>query len=364
MENTTQTNLLDTFQRIESYLPQFARTGIFSPGAVDYLQGKRSLHRPRAEVLARKQETADTVTFSLRPPAGYPRFKPGQYIDVAVEIRGVRHVRQYSITSGIAQNDLAITVKLQDSGLVSGHLHAHTQAGQALEISVPKGEFVLPAGGAKEYHFCSAGSGITPVYAMVRALLSSGGNAPIHFYHAARSRDAVIFAAELEHLADRHENFFPHFFLNEAEGAEKRRLNAGGLTPLLSQDADVAGSAVFICGPGEFVQDLESFYSSKGFTRIATEYYTLPKVAAGTEAGSVEFVRSSKTAQGTGNLLELAEQAGLKPKHGCRRGICHECKAHKKSGMVKNILSGQLTQGEENIQLCVSQAVGRVEVEI
>ena len=78
----------------------------------------------------------------------------------------------------------------------------------------------------------------------------------------------------------------------------------------------------------------------------------------------MQFVRSGIEVKASGNLLETAEAAGLEPKHGCRRGICHECKAHKKTGSVRNILNGQVTQGEENIQLCVSEAIGRVEVEM
>ncbi|MBL8033218.1 MAG: 2Fe-2S iron-sulfur cluster binding domain-containing protein [Leptospiraceae bacterium] len=360
MENTVQTQLLDAFRAFEKVLPDIARTGIFSRSAQRYT-GINKHYRPIAEVVRKKRETADAVSLTLQLPEDFPASQAGEHIDLAVEIRGVRHVRQYSIVSREG-SELQVTVKNQAGGLVSGFIHENIVVGSKIEISAPRGGFTLPVKAAKSYIFCSAGSGITPVFAMARELLASGIKADVQFFHAAHSADAVIFRAELEHLAERHNNFLPQFFLSEAEGVEKRRLNFATLQNLLGSELAGNETKVMLCGPGDFVKNLEEGFRSLGIQNIASEYYTLPSMPATTEAGQATFVRSRVEAPAAGNLLEAAEAAGLKPKHGCRRGICHECKAHKKSGMVKNILSGQLTQGEENIQLCVSQAVGKVEI--
>ena len=370
MNQTAQTTLMDTFRLFESYLPGFARTGLFSQGGLRYTGIAQATYRPIALITHRTNETADTISLSLMPPSGYPAFRAGQHIDVAVEIRGVRHVRQYSLTGapshakngGFASEPLQITVKRQNDGLVSSYLHDHAFVGGRLEISAPKGDFVITNEKASTYVFCSAGSGITPVYAMARELLASGNQADIYFYHAARSAESVIFRAELEHLAEAHANFYPIFFLSEAEGVEKRRLNFETLSPLFGNALAKPTTEVYLCGPGEFVKNLQDGFSAAEFTAIHSEYYTLP--ASNSEASVMSFLRSGAEIVSSDNLLVAAETAGLKPKHGCRRGICHECKVHKKSGSVKNILSGQVTQGEENIQLCVSEAVGRVEIDL
>lgn len=362
MENTIQTHLLDAFRAFERVLPDIARTGIFSRSAQRYT-GVNKSYRPVAEVVRKKRETDDTISLALQLPPDFPASQAGEHLDIAVEIHGVRHVRQYSIVNRDA-NELQITVKKQNNGLVSSFIHENIVVGNRMEISAPRGGFTLPARTAKSYIFCSAGSGITPVYAMARELLSSGAEADVHFYHAARSAEGIIFRAELEHLAEGQGNFLPQFFLSEAEGIEKRRLNSKALKSLIGNGLDKANTQVMLCGPGDFVKDLEEGFRAMGVQNIASEYYTLPTVPATTEAGHAIFVGSRVETAASGNLLETAEAAGLKPKHGCRRGICHECKAHKKSGMVKNILTGQITQGEENIQLCVSQAVGKVEIEL
>lgn len=370
MNQTAQTSLMDTFKLFESFLPGFARTGLFSPGGLRYTGVAQPMYRPVALVTHRAAETADTISLSLIPPSGYPAFRAGQHIDVAVEIRGVRHVRQYSLTGapaqsvngGFASEPLRITVKRQHAGLVSNYLHDHAFVGTRLEISVPKGDFVIADQEPSGYIFCSAGSGITPVYAMARQLLNAGNKEDIYFYHAARSAESVIFRAELEHLAETHANFYPIFFFSEADGSEKRRLNFETLAPLLGSELSQAKTAIYLCGPGDFVQNLQDGFAAQKFAAVHSEFYTLPQQTA--EASVVNFLLSAAELVTTDNLLVAAESAGLKPKHGCRRGICHECKAHKKSGAVKNILTGKVTQGEEDIQLCVSQAVGRVEMDI
>lgn len=366
MENSIQTNLFQAFEKFQGLLPDIARTGLFSPGAQRYTQalaGKPAVnYRPEATVKLRRQETYDSISLVLTPPAGYPQFRAGQHIDVAVEIYGVRHVRQYSITSLAETPDLQITIKRQPGGLVSNFIFGTIKPGAKIEISAPRGEFTAPARDHSAYLFFSAGSGITPVYAMVRSLLKDGAWGDIHFFHAAKSAESVIFRDELKRLAAEHENFHPHFFYSEGSQTEQRRLNAASALMLLQNAVHPPQTPVMICGPGEFVQGIDNDLRGLHYTQIGTEYYTLPQNSAG--EGSAAFLRSGIEAKAAGNLLEAAEEAGLKPKHGCRRGICHECKAHKVSGTVKNILSGKESTGKENIQLCVSQAVGKVEIEL
>lgn len=366
MENMAQTSLFKGFEYFESLLPNFAKTGLFSPGAQQYAReqdGKMDArYRPRAEVVGRRNETTDTITLELTPPEGYPEFTPGQHIDVAVEIYGVRHIRQYSLTGLPGSKNLQITVKRQPGGLVSNFIYGTVYPKARLEISVPRGEFTMPSRDHSAYLFFSAGSGITPVYSIVRALLEADAWGDIYFFHAAKSRETVIFGEELKRLAAEHENFHPYFFFSESEGPEQRRLDAQSAVILLQNSVHPPHVPVFICGPGDFVQGLEKDLGAMQYSQIRTEYYTIPQTAAG--EGTAMFLRSRVSVKAEANLLEAAEAAGLKPKHGCRRGICHECKAHKRSGTVKNLLSGKESSGREDIQLCITQPVGAVEIDL
>jgi hypothetical protein len=61
----------------------------------------------------------------------------------------------------------------------------------------------------------------------------------------------------------------------------------------------------------------------------------------------------------------MAESAGLKPNSGYRMGICYTCKCKKKSGQVRNVVTGELSSNEEeDIRICVSAPVSNVDIEI
>jgi ferredoxin len=82
--------------------------------------------------------------------------------------------------------------------------------------------------------------------------------------------------------------------------------------------------------------------------------------------GTLRFTRSELTAPiAGGTLLEQAEAAGLTPEFGCRMGICHTCTCRKTAGAVQNILTGEVSDEEdEDIQLCISVPAGDVALEI
>jgi ferredoxin len=82
--------------------------------------------------------------------------------------------------------------------------------------------------------------------------------------------------------------------------------------------------------------------------------------------GTLRFLRSDRHAPiGAGTLLEQAEASGLSPEFGCRMGICHTCTCRKAAGAVRNVLTGEVSEEEdEDIQLCVSVPAGDVALEI
>ena len=82
--------------------------------------------------------------------------------------------------------------------------------------------------------------------------------------------------------------------------------------------------------------------------------------------GTVTFSASDVTAENDGGtLLDRAESAGLTPEFGCRMGICFSCTAIKKTGCTRNLRTGDLdSDPDQPIQLCVSAAVGDVDINI
>ncbi len=103
---------------------------------------------------------------------------------------------------------------------------------------------------------------------------------------------------------------------------------------------------------------------------IFFEYFGPPSSqAADKHAGTVTFLNENNvllTQECTNEtLLDLAENAGLNPVTGCRIGICHQCICKKERGTVFNTLTKEYSDtGAEEVQLCISVAVGDVELNL
>jgi ferredoxin-NADP reductase len=321
-----------------------------------------SLAEIRAQVVEVVDEAGGVKTFRLRPNRRWPGHRAGQYTGVAVEIDGVRVRRCYSIASAPGEKLLSFTVKRVPGGRMSGWLHDHLRPGDVLRLDPPAGEFVLPDPPPERILMLSAGSGITPVMSMLRALASAGAVRDVAFVHHAHSRDDVIFGAELEALAGRH----PGLRLHLCPGRfDEERLAA--LVP------DHARRETFLCGPAGLMGRVESMWQAAGATpRLRLERFTRPGAAALHEDGQVRAIelRLARTGRAipattSGTLLEQLERAGERPPHGCRMGICHTCRCRKRSGTVRNLLTGAVSSEEdEEIQICISVPASDVELQL
>lgn len=318
-----------------------------------------SLTDVRARVVRIVDETADSKTFVLQPNALWQRrhgARAGQFVQLRLEINGRRVERIYSLSSRPGARLIAITVKRQTGGLVSPHLHDHVQVGDVLTISQADGEFVLPALLPAKLLLLSAGSGITPVMAMLRDLQARHYQGDVVFLHVCRNPAELIFAKALQAAADS----FPELSLLVHFDD-----SAGRFTPEALQLAvpDVGERATWMCGPSGFMDAVHRHWRTQGLTTpLHSERFVaipmLPTTSPGTPVtvmlahSGAHFVTS-----GTAPLLVQAEAAGLSPKHGCRIGICRSCQCTKKSGTVENLQTGELSSTpNEQIRLCISVA--------
>lgn len=328
----------------------------------------RSPGEPRGRVVEVIEETGDTKTFVLRPNAAWPGHRAGQYTSVEVEIDGVRVRRCYSISSAPDEALVCITVKRVPDGRVSTWLHENVRAGDVLRLGAPAGDFVLGSPTPDALLLLSGGSGITPVMAMLRDLAARDAIDDIVFVHHARSRADVIFAQELEALDGRHPGLRLVLCLDD-DASAPRGFDEGRFATLVP---DFAERSTFLCGPKPLMDRAERLWESVGASdRLELERFTpvlraLP-TAASADAVRVRLGRSERSvvAKGQGSLLEQLERAGERPPHGCRIGICHTCKCRKQSGIVQNLVTGEVSsEPDEEIQLCISTPCSDLELDL
>lgn len=322
----------------------------------------------RAEVVAVDRGTEESVTLKLRPNRVWQGFQAGQFVNVAVEIDGVRHQRCYSPASHAGrQPELEITVKGHPEGLVSNFLADRAAPGMILRLSPAEGDFRLPDPRPESVLLIGGGSGITPLMAILRTLFAEGYDRPVALLHYAPDPARAIYREELERLAAEHSNFQLIRSYTRAPGTGEAD---GHFSPLhLPQsDPSFAEAETFACGPPALLDAVRGTWSNGLEHRLHVESFVPPTFfpAGNPGEGAVRFAGSGVEVANSGaSLLEQAEEAGVPAEYGCRMGICHTCTCRKVAGTHKNLITGEVSSApDEEIQLCVSAALGDLTVEL
>jgi ferredoxin-NADP reductase len=309
------------------------------------------------------------VTLTLRPNHRWNGFRAGQYIQLAVEINGVRHTRCYSLASSAHRSDgrVEISVGAHDRGTVSRFLHAEARRGLVVGLSPAQGEFTLPLPRPRRIVFISGGSGITPVLSMLRTLCDEGYSGEVAFLHYAPTAAHVGYRAELRRVAAEHPNVRMAIVHTRSDGGDLP--GRFGYDHLAQTASWWTEAETYLCGPRPLMDAVRDHYERAGIVdRLHTEEFTLSPVSvdAAEATGEVVFARSGTSAENSGaSLLEQAEAAGLSPEYGCRMGICFSCTQIKKTGCTRDVRTGELhTDPDTEIQLCINVPVGDVAIDL
>ncbi|WP_058834233.1 ferredoxin reductase [Luteimonas abyssi] len=322
-----------------------------------------SWERPLARIVGHAPAATGAVTLTLKPNRHWAGALPGQHVNLTAVIDGIHVTRSYSLDAPVgADGRLTVTVKGIDGGRMSRYLLDPARRGDVLDIGPGFGDLVLPATQTAPWLFLAGGSGITPLMALVRELAGQGMPVPLTLLYWARTRAEFCFADELRALAAAHPRFDVRFVLTgEAPAAIDEaggRIEAAHLAALVP---DLPTRHVYACGPGGFVAAAEALLNDR-VARLATEAFTPVPRPALDDAGtvSVRLARSGRDLQlprGV-SLLAALEAEGLKPKSGCRMGICNTCACTKPAGATRDLRTGTAhDEPTRALKLCINSAV-------
>ncbi|HSC21659.1 MAG TPA: iron-sulfur cluster-binding domain-containing protein, partial [Solirubrobacterales bacterium] len=252
-------------------------------------------------------------------------------------------------------------------GLVSNFLVDRAEPGMVVGVSAADGDFQLSQPRPESILLIGGGSGITPLMAILRTLFREGYGGPVALLYYAPDRDRCIYREELERLAAAHPNFQLLRSYTRAPGAGELD---GHFSPthLPQSDPSFAAAETFACGPPALLDAVRGTWANGLEQRLHVESFVPPTfVPVGAPGeGAIRFAGSGVEVENSGaSLLEQAEAAGLRPAYGCRMGICHTCTCRKRAGTHKNLVTGEVSSApDEEIQLCVSAALGDLTVEL
>lgn len=319
----------------------------------------------RGEVVDVRRETEDSATVTIKPGWGFAGdYRPGQYVGIGLRIDGRWHWRSYSLTS-IPRRDkklISITVKATPEGFLSTHLVNGVKPGTIVRLATPKGDFALPDPPPAKLLLVTAGSGITPVMAMLRAMAHRGHTSDIVHIHSAPTAAHVIFHDELQELDQGPSNYALQLQLTEDMGHLDFEKELDALVP------DWKERPTWACGPPAMLDAIEKIWTDAGVPEdhLHMERFVIARTDKGGEGGTVTFALSDKTLEvdGATSLLEAGEKVGIQMPFGCRMGICQTCVLPLESGHVRDFRNGTEHGEGDRIQTCISAVSGDCTINI
>jgi ferredoxin-NADP reductase len=362
-------------------------------------------------VAAIHRETPHVKTFRLAEPSGGAipfDFVPGQFLTFSAEIGGKTVRRSYSIASPPTRRAyVEITVKREDGGVFSDHLHDVVAVGDQLTASGPAGMFTFDGGGAESIVLIAGGVGITPLMCVVRYLTDLAWPGDIYLLCAVRNTGEFIFREELEYLQRRCPNLHVAAAMMERSEGTSWMGPEGYLTRSIIEAAvpEIPRRRVHLCGPPTMMEAIRRILAEIGVpqSQIKTEAFgpatgampppdatvvTPPQrivallrdvereanVAAeaeqvvGPATAFVRFARSAKSAPlpPDRTILEVAEAIGVPIDYSCRVGTCGVCKVRLTDGQVTMEVDEALTPDDKSqgiVLACQAKSVGNLTVD-
>jgi 3-ketosteroid 9alpha-monooxygenase subunit B len=297
-------------------------------------------------------ETEDAKSLVFEVPADLAevfRYRSGQFLTLRLPLQG-RHVpRCYSMSSAPSVDDmLRVTIKRVNGGRGSNWICEHVRAGDTLEVLPPSGVFT-PRSLDGDFLLFGGGSGVTPVFSILRSALTKGSGR-ICLIYANRDERSVIFRDELNALAGAHPARLQVIhWLDSVQGV-----------PSVAQLAELARSwhhaQAFICGPAPFmdaaVAALQGIEMAPGQIHVE-RFASLPDEEDAAAASALSAAEAPPDGVdraeleilldgamhtipcgGNETLLDAALRAGLEAPHSCQAGLCASCMCQVVEGKV------------------------------
>ena len=340
------------------------------------------------------RESADVLSLTMENPDGQPlqTALPGQYVVLRLQpiAGGPPIFRSYSLSGPLSTDRYRISVKIEPNGIGGSFLRDHIRVGDTLDVSSPRGSFILQAG-ERPLVLLSAGIGATPVLAMLHALVSARSTRLVLWLHVARDGEHHPFAAEvrsLMHALPHGRGYVCYSRPGRLDKLGKDFDATGRLSPAMFREAGVLAEAdVYLCGPTGFMSEMKAALTAFGVSprQIRAEVFNggesmTPGVVGAVkrtphppegdaETGPlVSFSRSGVAAHWKGaayqSILELAEACDVPVRWACRTGVCHSCE----SGLVSGVVTYQPEPLDKpvdgNLLVCCSQPAGNVVIDL
>ncbi|GLQ06657.1 1,2-phenylacetyl-CoA epoxidase subunit PaaE [Sneathiella chinensis] len=317
------------------------------------------------EIIDVRRETEEAISVAFRVPEALREayvYYPGQHLTLKARVDGEELRRSYSICSSLKEQNLRVVIKQIEGGTFSTFANRMFQKGQIVDVMVPQGRFFtrLMPDHKKRYLFVAAGSGITPIYSLLKSVLEEEPESSVTLVYGNRRASSVVFLEALEDLKNQYAERVNLIYIMSREPQDiplfNGRIDRAKCAELFS--GPLAGEPfdeVFLCGPEQVITEVRDYLLEEGMApaRIHFELFvtdTVREAAArapedihkfdtGPERQVTVILDGRRTdvgipAEGV-SILDAALEAGVDLPYACKGGVCCTCRAKVVEGDVR-----------------------------
>ncbi len=314
-----------------------------------------------------KHETPNAISIAFTIPAELKsayQFIAGQYVNLKLTLDGEEIRRAYSVCSSPNSGELRIAIKSVKHGHFSKFANENLKVGDLLEVAQPEGKFTFEphADRLKNYAGFVAGSGITPVMAIVKSVLEDEPKSTFVLVYGNKTPEDTIFYSELHELQLRYVGrFFVHYVFSQAKAADALfgRIDKSAVNFVLNnKHPEKEFDKFYLCGPEEMINLVSDVLKEHHVVEknIKFELFSTPTTidnpSAETHSGHTKItvmVDDEKTTfemSQKQTILEAALKQGIDAPYSCQGGICSSCLARITKGTAEMKKNSILTDGE------------------
>ena len=321
------------------------------------------------------QETKDAISIVFEQPAkGKINYKSGQFLTLIAPVQGKEVRRAYSLCSSpFVDEDLAVSVKRVDNGLMSNWLPDNLKAGSSLKVMEPMGQFTTEYKKDQKRHLTmfAGGSGITPMMSLIKSLLTQEPDSIVSLIYCNRNVDSIIFKDAFTQLEAKYEGR-----LHVIHVLDEAPMNWQGYSGLLNHDMltklferipnwGIEKTTYLMCGPEGMMKNVDTLLQEHHIPKekVFKESFVSPTIAkeqkkdTAPSAEKIEKKAREVTIRYDGHeykvlvqpdraILETALDAGIDLPYSCQSGLCTACRGKALSGKVKLDEEEGLSQSE------------------
>lgn len=319
------------------------------------------------------KDTKDAVAISFDIPDELKdeyKYKQGQFLSIQLGIDGKDVRREYSVCSSpYLDEPITIASKKIPNGYASKFLYDNVKEGDLLEVFPPQGKFFteLDPQNEKFYFLIGGGSGVTPLYSILKSILAVEPKSKVILYYGNSKEEDIMFYPGLKELSDKYPNSFKLILTLNEPGDNwygySGMINKSDLYKAIEETIYVDRNSVeyFVCGPEAMMVNSISWLEELGIPKekIHKEYFTAPlhhqHETVEKEDGEIEATEGEEssepkprqvkvkldndefevTVKPRQKIIEAVMEAGYDPPFSCLSGICTTCRARLKSGKVE-----------------------------